>query len=204
VKEAPGTYNEIWWEPKGWADEKALQTSPCLDKSSHLGDDLEASAQGFADGWPSRPLDERYGSYRTACEDALERINVFLRERNLPVLTLAQIDAGARPPSLPGVEGYETALKSFWSQRATAIGVYVHTKVGQAFAGRPGFTVFPINNAGPDFKYDQDDRTAYFELMPSTPSSLKKHANRAMNTFLYRAVFYNRTAVNQWDEEEPL
>jgi len=42
----------------------------------------------------------------------------------------------------------------------------------------------------------RDGKIAYFEILPDTASSLKAHAARGMNTYLYRTVFYNRDSIN--------
>lgn len=36
-----------------------------------------------------------------------------------------------------------------------------------------------------------------------TTTGLEAHANRSMNTYLYRAVFYNRNAINNPGSQEP-
>ena len=50
---------------------------------------------------------------------------------------------------------------------------------------------------------DNTTRTVYFEILPDTQTSRAAHARRGMKTFLYRAVYYNRNAINSPGSQEP-
>jgi hypothetical protein len=68
-------------------------------------------------------------------------------------LTLDEIDAGARPANISNPPGaYGDAVGSFWRQRASAIGAYVHKKMKKYYEDNPvaGLT---YHDTGPDFWY---------------------------------------------------
>jgi hypothetical protein len=173
--------------------------------SAGLGDRMTATAQNIANGWNSQSESVRYGSNQDAVRTALGSVNSYLLADGQIELTLDQIDQlRARPPVLQHADAasnsvYKTAVRNFWFQRAVAIGKYVHVQVAAVFQNEVGLTDNG-NNAGPDFSYRLNNGpVVYYEILPTSQKSLAAHAERSMNTNLWRAVFYDRNAINNPD-----
>jgi hypothetical protein len=202
-KENPVSYSKIWWRPRG-TNVNTLETTPCVDHSTGLGDRLQAKAQSLADGWTAMSEAIRYGArLQSTIVPRLVEINGYLAADGKPTVTLEQIDRqGVRFPSLTTANtSFTPAVKDFWFHRSVAIGCYVHDETALAFALEAGLTYTVHPTPSPDFTYVKDGKTTYFEIMPET--SLADHSRRGMNTFVYRAIFYNRNTINNPGAEEP-
>ena len=194
-------YSATWWVP---AKTTPSAYAPALDNITKLGNQLTEAAQKWADAWTNQTEDFRYDSYLNTVNKELNTINGFLPANQQ--ITLNQIDVqGARFPTLDESNTvYNKAVRNFWFQRSVAIGQFVHTNLNKQFQGTPGLTYTEAPKPGPDFKYVSDTgRTVYFEVLPNTTTSLRAHAERSMNAYLYRAVFYNRNAINNPGSQEP-
>jgi hypothetical protein len=205
-----GTYNTVsdsngysrpWWKPKSNTPPARLQSDPCKDKSTGLGDRLRTSAQALADGWKNQTEQNRYGSrLDSTIRGLLLDINAFLRDDGKPELSLSDIDIGGQrfPALSTSIGAYTNTIRQFWFHRSVSIGWYVHTKLEAEYRNEPGLTY--NGGVGPDFNYTfttpEGSRTIYFEVLPDTAPGRAAHAKRGMNTYLYRAVYYNRNAIN--------
>ncbi|MCE9531910.1 MAG: hypothetical protein K8T89_12415 [Planctomycetes bacterium] len=182
----------MWFIPKGTTP-AAIERAAEVDDKTGIGNILRTKAQEIANTWKNQDTDTRYGGYRIAAENALEKVNAFLRTAGISTLTLDGVDSGTQGMTMPNAtDAFKAAVDQFYRQRGWYMGKYVHNSI-RDYYNIPANRIAGLSyhEIGPDFSYTTDGGKTftYFEILTGTKKSLQKHVERH-GAYLWRAVFY--------------